>query len=283
MGARLGPLLALAGVLGGCAAAGEIGASPYPGRVGAPPAGLGAETVAVPVRARAPLAGWWVPAPDTAAAIVLLHGHTDDRTQMLDRARLFADEGYAVLLADLPAHGESAGERVTFGVLERFAASAAVDYARARGHRRVGVVAVSLGAAAASMAGEYLDVDALVLESMFPTFEAAVRNRARRFLGPLSPSAARALLGEVPHQLGVPADSVRPVVGLARTDQPTFVIGGAEDRYTPPAETRAVFEAAPEPRELWIVEGTRHEDYFEAAPEEYRARVLGFLDRHLRR
>ena len=273
-------------LLGGCVSyVGELGSAPYPRRVGPPPAslGAGAEAVTVPVPARAPVAGWWVPAPEGAPTVVMLHGHTDTRRQMLSRAALVLEAGYAVLMIDLPGHGESPAEAVTFGWTERFAASAAVDWVRRRRPlTRVGVLGISMGAATAALAGPYLEADALVLEAAFATFEDALRNRARRIFGSASGPAEFVLVGQVRAQIGVPPDSVRPVAALARTSAPTFVIGGLEDEVTPPAETRALFEAAPEPKELWLVEGAGHEDYFALEPETYRRRVLSFLDAHLR-
>ena len=278
--------VALALLLGGCVSyVGELGATTYPRRVGPPPAvlGPGAETVTVPVPAREPVAGWYAPGPPGAPTVVMLHGHTDTRRQMTSRAALVLEDGYGVLMVDLPGHGESPAEAVGFGWTERFAASAAVDWVRRQRPRtKVGVLGVSLGAATAALAGPYLEADALVLEAAFATFEDALRNRARRLFGPMSGPAEYALVGQVQVQLGVPADSVRPVAALARTSAPTFVIGGLEDRVTPPAETRALYQAAPEPKELWLVEGAGHEDYYALEPETYRRRVLAFLDAHLR-
>ncbi len=265
--------------------AGELGSTTFPERLGPPPAilGLEAESVTIQVPARESVAGWYVAGPPHEPTIVMLHGHTDTRRQMLTRAALVLEDGYGVLLIDLPGHGESRADAVEFGWTERFAASAAVDWVRRQRPRtKVGVMGFSLGAATAALAGPYLEADALVLEGAFATFEDTVRNRARRLLGPLSGPAEFALIGQVQIQLGVPPDSLRPVVSLARTSAPTFVIGGLEDRMTPPAETRALFEAAPEPKELWLVEDAGHEDFFALEPETYRRRVLGFLNAHLR-
>jgi len=278
----LGLLIATAFV-GGCVLVGEIAMSPQKGRVGAPPAGLTAEAVTVPVPAREPLAGWYVDAPPGAPAVVLVHGYTDTRRQMIGRAEFLAEAGYAVLLFDLPAHGESRGERVTFGLHERHAVSAAVDYVRRRRPMtRVGVLGVSLGAASAAMAGRHLEADALVLDEAFATFEATVRARARWILGPLSPPAEAALVAQIRPRLGVPADSIRPAAALAESDQPTFVIGGTADRRATPDQSQALFDAAPGPKELWMVEGAKHEDLLRREPEAYPARVLAFFDAHLR-
>jgi len=50
--------------------------------------------------------------------VLLLHGHTDNRTGMLGHADLLLRHGYAVLLPDARAHGASGGALATYGFLE---------------------------------------------------------------------------------------------------------------------------------------------------------------------
>jgi len=61
-----------------------------------------------------------------------------------------------------------------------------------------------------------------------------------------------------------------------------LVISGTADQHTTVADTQALFDAAPEPKELSWVGGAAHVDLLRADPLRYRERVLGFLDRHLR-
>ena len=57
-----------------------------------------------------------------------MHGVRANRLVMLARARFLHKAGYAVLLFDFQAHGESSGKRITFGHLEGLDASAAVTF-----------------------------------------------------------------------------------------------------------------------------------------------------------
>ena len=71
---------------------------------------------------------------------------------MLPRARFLHDAGYAVLLFDLQAHGESTGDRVTFGIKEGLDVASALGVLRQNAPgERVGVIAVSLGGARGSV------------------------------------------------------------------------------------------------------------------------------------
>jgi predicted alpha/beta-fold hydrolase len=65
------------------------------------------------------LRGWSIrPHAGNGDAVILLHGHTDNRAGMLGDADLLLRHGYAVLLPDARAHGESGGDLATYGVKE---------------------------------------------------------------------------------------------------------------------------------------------------------------------
>ncbi len=226
-------------------------------------------------------AGWDV-IPATAAGprgvVVLLHGLYGDRRAMVGRARFLAAAGYASVLVDLHAHGEADGDRITLGHEERYTAEAAVAHARKRfPSLPVAVIGVSLGGAATALAAP-LGVDAVVLESVFPDIESAIRHRVRARLGPLAAWPSWLLLAQVGPRLGVRRDQLRPVDRLGSLHCPLFIAAGAEDPHTPPAETRRLFAAAPGPKQLWLVEGAAHVDLHGAATAEYETRLLAFLD-----
>ena len=51
-------------------------------------------------------------------AVILLHGVHANKKSMLSRARFLVAAKYSVPLIDLQIHGESEGDRITFGHLE---------------------------------------------------------------------------------------------------------------------------------------------------------------------
>jgi fermentation-respiration switch protein FrsA (DUF1100 family) len=60
---------------------------------------------------------------------------------------------------------------------------------------------------------------------------------------------------------------------------PVLIVGGEDDVKTLPADTRRLFEAARDPKELWMVPKTGHRDLF--SPE-YRNRVAKFIDKYMK-
>jgi fermentation-respiration switch protein FrsA (DUF1100 family) len=218
--------------------------------------------------------------------VLLLHGVHANRTVMLGRASLLHDAGYTVLIPDFQAHGESPGEHITFGALESLDAHAALAYLRARAPGEcVGAIGVSMGGAAALLGPRPLQVEALVLESVYPTIRDAVADRLRVWLGPLGaagPALSPLLIWGVGAGVGVSDTALRPINRIGAVTAPVLVAAGTADRYTPLAESRALFARAPAPKEFWAVRGAGHEDLQAFAPAEYRRRVGGFLDRYLR-
>ena len=265
-------------------ATGTVLIGPAPADVGAPPADLGGESLTFPSASGARLAAWSIPGACSCGSIVLLHGVRANRSHLENRARLFREAGYAVLAVDLQAHGESEGEHITFGHLERLDAQAAVAVARDRfSGQPVAVVGVSLGGAAAALAGPDLGADAVVLEAVYADIASATRNRLGRRLGRAGALLAPAFLAQLPLRTGVRAQDLAPRRTVGALGAPVLIVAGTDDAHTTPADTRRLYEAAAPPKSLGWVQGAQHVDFLDYAPESYRERVLGFLRQTLPR
>ncbi len=200
---------------------------------------------------------------------------------MLDRARMLYGEGYSIVMIDLQGHGESSGDQITIGHLEKHDARAAVEFARLQHpDEPIGVIGVSLGGASALLASP-LEIDALVIESVYPDIESAINNRVAARLGPLSGVPAWLLLMQLEPRLGIEKTQLRPIDHVSTIGCPVLVISGTEDVHTTEAETRRIFEAAQERKELWLVDGAAHVDLLTVSPKEYRKRVVQFFARQL--
>lgn len=264
---------------------GEMLSRPEQHLVGSPPADLaarGAQTVHLSTRSGEAVAGWFVPGRPGRGAVLLLHGVRGNRLQMVERARFLQQAGHAVLLIDLPGHGESGGSRITFGAREARGVEAALDHLRAtlKGEH-IGVIGVSLGGAATVLAAPRPAPDAVVLESVYPTLREAVEDRLALALGDWSRPLAPLLLMQLPLRLGITENDLRPIERLSALGSPVLVAAGSVDRHTTLTETRRLFEAARAPRELWVVDGAAHVDLHHHAPKDYEARIRAFLDPYL--
>ncbi|HSP96278.1 MAG TPA: alpha/beta fold hydrolase [Candidatus Dormibacteraeota bacterium] len=252
-------------------------------RVGPPPADLPAQPVEFGTPAGDTLRGWFVPGRPGGGAVVLMHGSHETRRAMIGQARFLHQHGYAVLLFDFHAYGESHGEQTTFGYGESADAAAAVALLRTLAPgERIAAVGFSLGGAAALLGPRPLVVDAMVIEAVYPDIRDAVANRLRLRFGALGPWLAPLLTAQVEPRFGVGLDQLRPIDAIARVHVPVFLIAGTEDERATLADSRRLFAAANEPKQFWAVPGAAHVNFQHFAPDEYEARLLAFLDHTLR-
>lgn len=255
--------------------------SPANRLVGSPPSEYSVESVVIESETGSDLAAWYIPREGATATVILLHPIRTDRRAMLGRSKVLHDAGYAILLVDLPAHGESPGENITAGYLERFGVGPSVDFVRERTpDHRIGIVGWSLGGAAALLASPPR-IDALVLESVYPTLEEAVHNRVAIRLGVLSRVLTPVLLAQLKPRLGISPALVRPIDHVRSIGCPVLIAAGDCDAHTTLPETRRLFETANEPKELVLFEGAAHQDLLQYDPHKYRE-IVSFLDVHLR-
>lgn len=188
------------------------------------------------------LRGWFTSPLEGEPVVVVFTGNAGNRA---DRALLgagLAAEGFGVLLFDYRGYGDNPGHPTAAGLA--LDARAAVEWLRQRApdHDLV-YFGESLGAAVAIELALSDPPVALVLRSPFTSLAdmAAVHFR---FL-----PVGALLRDEYP--------SLERIGGVATA---TLVIGGAGDTIVPIDQTRAIFEAAPHPKELVIVAGADHND-----------------------
>ncbi len=263
---------------------GGVLVAPCPSPVGSPPADLPIEAVTFPSESGSDIHAWYAPGAVMQGIIVLLHPIRGSRLTMVKRARIFWRAGYSVLLIDFQGHGESTGGSITLGHLESRDAAAAVQFAKERHpNEPIAVVGSSMGGASALLASP-LPIDALILESVYATISEAVHNRVAAQLGAsLSTVPSQLLLVQLKPRLGISPADLRPIDHIADVGCPVLVASGSEDRHTPLDETKRLFAAAQEPKQLWIIDGAAHVDLCSFAPVEYETRCLAFLEAHMRR
>jgi alpha-beta hydrolase superfamily lysophospholipase len=263
---------------------GAVLTAPSNHRIGRPPTGLAVENVEFPSASGATICGWFVPGKPGRGAVVLMHGIHGDRTTLAARAEFLSRAGYAVLLFDFQAHGESRGRQITFGHLESRDATAAVDFIHHKlPGEKVGVLGISLGAAAALLAEPPLPVNALILESSYPNIYLATADRLALRFGWLGRLATPLLTCQLKPRLGISPDDLNPLAYSRKISVPKFFLAGTLDRDTTIEEAKALYTAAAEPKQAWWIEGAAHEDLHLFARGDYERRVLAFLASQLQR
>jgi fermentation-respiration switch protein FrsA (DUF1100 family) len=233
------------------------------------------------------LTAWYLPAPaPNGAGLVLVHGRGGNRAALLPTAAILARHGYAALLLDLRAHGQSEGEIVTYGYGESLDVLAGLAYLAQHPDlqpERIGALGVSLGGAAVIRAAARSDVpQVIIVQSTFRDLPAAVEDAfddmSQLPRWPFAPLIV--WLGERRTGLNISdIDLARDIAAIA--PRPVFLIHGTEDTLLPLEHHTALYQAAAEPKETWVVEGMGHDSPMDVDPREYECRLIDFLDRYL--
>jgi fermentation-respiration switch protein FrsA (DUF1100 family) len=223
---------------------------------------------------------YWAGRRPDSPGMLLLHGNGASRAAMADNGAWLAGQGYAVLTIDFRGHGQSPAVPHSFGLYESRDAEAAFGWLKKRQHGApVAVLGVSLGGGAALLGARGpLPAEAMILQAVYPDIRHAIGNRIASFTTTAPAFLLEPLLSyqSLP-RLGVLPDRLAPLRALRTYRGPVLVIGGTADLYTPPIETKAMFDAARGEKAIWLAPGTDHAQTSDLRTAAYRRRVLGFL------
>ena len=117
---------------------------------------------------------------------------------------------------------------------------------------------------------------------VYPTVNQAVSDRLTMRLGNWASVLTPLLTWQLRPRLGISAENLRPIDHVGQITARKLFIVGSEDLHTTLEESRQLFAAASEPKEMWVVTGAKHEDLHGFAREEYERRVLAFFSQALR-
>ncbi len=227
--------------------------------------------------------GWLIEGQKSKGTIILMHGVRDSRLSLLDRARFLSAAGYSVLLFDFQAHGESKGEQITFGYLESRDAQAAVKFVHENlPGEKIGIIGISLGGAATLLAEPALEVNAIVLELVYPTITQAIQNRLHHYLNFVGDAITPLFIMQLQPRLRITPDQLCPITRIGNVTAPKLIIAGSEDKHTLLSESQQMYETAQEPKELWIVNGAKHQDIHHFARQDYELHILKFFEFNLK-
>jgi uncharacterized protein len=247
-----------------------------------PPEGLPVEDVSVARTKGGNLRAWLTLPEDNKPIILHLHGNTGDRNQIIGRVQFFHSLGYGNLAPDFQAHGESSGDKLSFGYYESEDVTAWVAYLRQRfPDRKIGLIGLSLGGAAALLAEQPLAVDCMVLEMVYSSIKDTVDNRMRGRLGKYGSWFTPFLIVQLKPILGICPVHLNPAEEVREITIPKFIIAGSADTKVTQSQSEQFFANAAEPKQFWLVEGAKHEDLHAFDKPEYEKRVLAFFQKWL--
>ncbi|HEX2142387.1 MAG TPA: alpha/beta hydrolase [Candidatus Limnocylindria bacterium] len=227
------------------------------------------------------LAGWLIPSERrTRSAVILLHGFSWHRLPWLTDFVPWIRPRYNVLMFDFRGHGASDDAPITLGTSEQRDVAAAVRFLESRGFGPIALLGISMGGAVAIMSAPDLPVAAVVADAAYAEVAHPVANKMRQGHYPFPRLGSRLI---------VAAASLRARVRLrepiARVSEISprglLLIAPRDDQVVSWTQSLKMYEAAQEPKELFVVDGCGHSEAHAVAGPEYERRVLAFLGRYL--
>ncbi|MBN1146149.1 MAG: dienelactone hydrolase family protein [Anaerolineales bacterium] len=225
------------------------------------------------------LRAWYYP-PENGAAVLSLGALSGSLGDNLPPVGFLARQGYGVLQIDSRVCARPSAP-VTLGAREIYAAKAGLDFLLARPEvERIGAIGFSMGGATAiRAAARYPQIEAVVAEGgYFNLGEDIVEP------GLPKPPSQKLLFytiagfywlttGENPWQIS-PVDEIPKI-----SPRPALLIYGEYE--VDDGRAWLQYEAAGEPKELWIVPGGNHGANYAVATQEYERKVLAFFEHAL--
>ncbi|HEX5728184.1 alpha/beta hydrolase [Microbacterium sp.] len=232
------------------------------------------------------LSGWYLPSRN-GAAVVLRHGAGSTAADTVAHAVALNDAGYGVLSTDARGHGDSGGQGMDLGWFGEADTRAALDALAERSEidpDRIGVVGLSMGGEEAiGAAGVDHRIRAVVAEG------ATGRTAADKAWLADEYGVAGIVQGALDTLTYAIVDILTPAAPPRTLEQsirdggstPVLLISAGEN---PDEQSVSARLAAVDPArvEVWVVPGADHVRGLATAPDEWRLRVVGFLDAALR-
>ncbi len=224
--------------------------------------GLPFEDVYITTSDHVRINAWFVPQADAIATVMWFHGNAGNISHRIDQLAAMQPVLEAnILMVDYREYGRSEGAITESG--SYLDAEAAFDFAQARMTTAAGKIVVygqSLGAAVAAELALRRPVGGVILEAPFLSVQAM----------------ARAVLPWLPIG-GLLATRYDLESKIGKIQSPVLIIHGNRDEIVPIAHGLRLFELAHEPKQLYVIRGSGHNDTFIVGGREYFEVMARFI------
>ena len=233
------------------------------------------------------LSGTFIPNPEpTAKTIVFLHGFMENRTVGLNYLNLYMQSGFNMLLIDSRNHGQSGGDSVTWGNLEKYDLEQWISCLNQRiPSGTIGVHGISMGAATALMHAELNEsnkrVAFYVADSAYSDFETLVELQVNRFATSSNLEIPKFLLQYTNVVSYLHSRSTlrqaSPLRAVRNVTTPVLYIHGDADELVPAHMSLELQKATKGPSEVAIFKSSTHGSAIFDNQKGYKEIVQNFI------
>lgn len=221
---------------------------------------------------------WDLKADSSKGTVVVFHGFSGEKSSMLDKADVFLELDYNVLLVDFMGCGGSEGNQSTIGYKEANDVKASVEYLSSKNEQNIILFGTSMGSVAIMKAvNDYeLPISRIIIECPFGTMLQTVKSRFSDMGVPSFPMA-HLLMFWGGFQNGFNAYKHNPTDYAKNIDYPTLLLYGEKDIKVSRQEIDDIFLNIKGEKYLKTYPEAGHENYLIKHEIEWRQDIYEFL------
>ncbi len=216
---------------------------------------------------------------------IVIHGYGGEGVQMSSEGKIFYDMGYNVIMPDLRGCGESEGNAIGMGWIDRFDIINWIDYIIQKdSEAQIALYGVSMGGATVMMTtGEKLpkNVKCAIEDCGYSSVNEEFSTQLKKLFGlpefPVITSAS--FISSI--RAGYNFTEASSVEQVKKSETPTLFIHGDQDDFVPFEMLDTIYSQANCPKQKLVVEGAGHVESSSKAKNIYWNTVENFLRKYI--
>lgn len=223
----------------------------------------------------------------TKKTAIIVHGYTDNAIRMFHIGYLYNKSlDYNIILPDLRYTGLSGGESIQMGWLDRLDV---LKWIKVTPHIfgdsiQTVIHGISMGAATTMMtSGENLSesIKCFIEDCGYTTVWHQFKKELKEQFGLPSFPLLHTASVICNLQNGWSFKEASAIKQVKKCHKPMLFIHGDKDDFVPTYMVYELYEAKPQPKELWIVPDTDHANSYKNFPEEYTNKIKCFTEKYI--
>jgi len=223
---------------------------------------------------------WHVKIPNPKGTIIMFHGYSSSKSELLGYSEEFNKKRYSTFLVDFMGSGGSSGYTTTVGFKESRDVKEAYEYIlKETAESEIIVFGSSMGAVSImkSIADYKIEPDKIIIECPFGSFKKTTQKRFEAMNLPAFP-LANLLIFYGGLQLGFNAFQHNPTEYAKEIKLPTLLLYGAKDARVTRAEIDEIYKNLNGKKVLGIMENSEHEIYLNDDSEKWNKMIDEFIN-----
>ncbi len=214
--------------------------------------------------------------------VVLVHGYSANYKEMQPYAKFFYQKGFNILCIENRAHGESEGEFVGMGIVDRLDIGSWIKFLNETEKKKIVLFGISMGATAvcASTADLPNNVVAAIADSPFDDAGKQIKFVMKKYKI-LQKPLYLLLKSYTKRQYNFDLTKTDIKQFVKKSDIPILYIHGKNDNYVLPDCSLKLYEATKENlRELFLVDSAEHIMSYAVLGNIYERKINKFLEKY---